>query len=209
MQMKNFNWILVMHVVQSVDIWKRMRIASYFKYIHRYVGQKNKQTCIGKNLVETWTCYKFSFISVQLYGNPLKQAFIKISSTVDICGVCLGRAPSMAAQCGWGHYVTFLPCLYALIARLDDTVGVSFFYPLFKTSAQKVTFFLNNPWVRLVVMAKSEKAASERRKYGAHERKDLRVRWTSRNVTAVGGFGERVNESFPASPLIEPKLMDI
>lgn len=61
-------------------------------------------------------------------------------------------------------------------------------------------------------MAKSEKAASERRKCGAHERKDLRVRWTSRNVTAVGGFGERVNEScwyFPAFPLIEPKLTDI
>lgn len=43
---------------------------------------------------------KFSFISVQLFGNPLKQAFINISSAVDICGVCLGRAPSMAAQCG-------------------------------------------------------------------------------------------------------------
>lgn len=128
-----------------------------------------------------------SFISVQFYGNAFKQAFIKISSAVDICGVCLGRAPSMAAQCGWGHYLSpSSPCLYAFIARLDDTVGVYFFLnPLFMTrTAQRVTF-LNNAWVRLV-MAKSEKSAREKRKCGAHEReRDLRMRWKSPIVTAV------------------------
>lgn len=40
MQIKNFNWILIMHVVQFIDICKRMGIASNSKYIYHYVGQK-------------------------------------------------------------------------------------------------------------------------------------------------------------------------
>lgn len=53
-------------------------------------------------------------------------------------------------------------------------------------------------------MAKSEKAASERRKCGAHERKDLRVQWTSPNVTAVVSVWMRAADSSQLPPLLSP-----